>query len=73
MKIVLRAAIGIVIEMPDDHGTIHAPLNDGPLDELAVRLQQETCRGRDAGEPALALAHVPARITAICQEWSGHN
>ena len=60
MKIILCAAVAVIIDIPDADTSVCAPLADGPLDELVVRLRQEACHGRDSRRPDLTLPGVTA-------------
>ena len=55
MKRILCAAVAVVIEVPDDDSPVGVPLAGGPLGELAERLRQEACHGRDCRRPECTL------------------
>ena len=73
MKMVLCAAVALIIDIPDDDSTVCAPLANGPLDELAARLRGEACYGRDQSKPDFTLPGVTAWMAAACRECPARN
>ena len=73
MRKVLCAAVAVIIDIPDDNAAVCAPLANGPLDELAARLRQEACHGRDSIRPSFTLPGVTAWMAAAYQECSARN
>ena len=73
MKMVLCAAVAVIIDIPDDDSAVCAPLANGPLDELAARLRREACRGRDNVEPGFTLPDVTPWMDATYRECPVRN
>jgi len=73
MKMVLCAAVAVIIDIPEDDSAVCAPLAWGPLDELAARLRREACYGRDSKRPNFTLPGVTAWMAAAYQECSTRN
>ena len=73
MKMVLCAAVAVIIDIPDDDSAVCAPLANGPLDELAARLRREACYGRDHSKSAFNLPGVTVGMAAAYQECSDRN
>lgn len=73
MKMVLCAAVAVVIDIPDGDLAVGGPLANGPLDELATRLRREACYGRDHGSPSFTLPGVTAWMAAAYRECSIRN
>ena len=73
MKMVLCAAVAVIIDIPDDDSAVCAPLANGPLDELTARLRREACHGRDWNRPPFPFSDVSIRMAAAYQECPLHN
>jgi hypothetical protein len=73
MKMVLCAAVAVIIDIPDDDSAVCAPLANGPLDDLAARLRREACYGHDHSRPDFTLPGVTAWVAAAYQECQDRN
>jgi hypothetical protein len=73
MKRILYVAIGVVVDFPDDAVYVDVPVSNGPLEELAARLQDEACHGRHYCPQRSTLPDVTVWMAAAYRECPNRN